>query len=110
MRKSKVIRRGASEYERKIAGKKYKFLIKTEKLGGILVEMEPGACSEVYEHEGEEIKIFIQGEVEYTVGEKVYHLKEGDVLWHQSDIPHRAKNIGDTKAVFFTVDTPPTVT
>jgi len=110
MRKSKVVRRGASEYERKIAGKKYKFLIKSEKLGGILVEMEPGAYSETYEHEGEEIKIVIQGELEYAVGEKVYRLKEGDVLWHQSDIPHRAKNIGDKKATFFTVDTPPTVT
>lgn len=74
------------------------------------MEIEPGASSEVYEHEGEEIKIFIQGKVEYTVGEKVYRLKEGDVLWHMSDIPHRVKNIGDTKAIFFTVDTPPTVT
>ena len=110
MREAKVIRSGASEYERKIAGKKYKFLIKSEKLGGILVEMEPGAYTEAYEHEGEEIKIVIQGELEYAVGEKVYRLKEGDVLWHQSDIPHRAKNTGDEKAIFFTVDTPPTVT
>jgi len=50
MRESKLIRKGAGEYERNIAGKKYKFLIKTEKLGGILVEMEPGAYSETYEH------------------------------------------------------------
>jgi len=110
MRGSKVVRKGSSQYERKIAGKKYKFLIKTERLGGILVEVEPGAYSEFYKHEGEEVKIVIQGELEYTVGEKTYSLKEGDVLWHQSSIPHRVKNNGDKKAIFFTVDAPPTFT
>jgi quercetin dioxygenase-like cupin family protein len=110
MKGSKLIKKGASEYERKIAGKKYKYLIKTEQLGGILVEIEPGADSEFYEHEGEEIKIVIKGEIEYTVGKKVYRLKEGDVLWHQSSIPHRIKNSGDKKAICFTVDTPPTFT
>jgi len=107
---SRLIKKGTSEYERNIAGKKYRFLIKTEQLGGILVEMEPGAYSEFYEHEGEEIKIVIQGEVEYTVGEKVYRLKEGDVLWHRSSIPHRVRNKGDEKATYFTVDSPPTFT
>jgi len=110
MEKSRLIKRGTSEYERAIAGKKYKYLIKTERLGGILVEVEPGAFSEFYEHEGEEIKIIIQGKVEYTVGEKVYRLKEGDVLWHLSHIPHRIKHSGDEKAIFFTVVTPPTFT
>lgn len=110
MQESKLIRKGSSDYERKIAGKTYKHLIKTERLGGILVEVEPGAYSEFYEHEGEEIRIVIQGELEYTVGKKVYHLKEGDVLWHESNIPHRVKNSGDKKAICFTVDTPPTFT
>lgn len=108
MKGSKLIRKGTSEYERKIAGKKYKYLIKSDQLGGILVEIEPGAHSEFYEHEGEEIKIVIQGEVEYTVEKKIYRLKEGDVLWHQSSIPHRIKNCGDKTAVYFTVDVPPT--
>jgi len=52
----------------------------------------------------------MKGEVEYTVGKTVYHLKEGDVLWHQSTIPHRIKNSSDKKAIIFTVDTPPTFT
>lgn len=110
MEESKLIRKGAGEYERNIAGKKYRFLIKTERLGGILVEIEPGAHSEFYTHEGEEIKIVIQGEVEYTVGEEIYKLKEGDVFWHKSDVPHRIRNTGDKKAIYFTVDTPPTFT
>ena len=110
MKGSKLIKKGASEYERKIAGKKYRYLIKTEQLGGILVEIEPGAHSEFYEHEGEEIKIVIQGEVEYTVGKKVYSLKEGNVLCHQSSIPHRIKNSGEKKVIYFTVDVPPTFT
>ena len=110
MKGSQLIRKGSSAYERNIAGKQYKFLIKTEQLAGILVETEPGAYSEFYEHEGEEIKIVMKGEVEYTVGKKVYHLKDGDVLWHQSTIPHRIKNNSDKKAIVFTVDTPPTFT
>ncbi len=110
MESSKLIRRGACEYERSIAGKRYKFLTRTERLGGILVEIEPGARSEFYRHEGEEIKLVLEGEVEYTVGDQVYQLKEGDVLWHQSHIPHRIRNLGDVKAVYFTVDTPPTFT
>jgi mannose-6-phosphate isomerase-like protein (cupin superfamily) len=92
MKGSQLIKKGASEYQRNIAGKKYKFLIKTEQLAG------------------EEIKIVMQGEVEYSVGKKVYHLKEGDVLWHESTIPHKIKNSSDKKAVVFTVDTPPTFT
>ena len=110
MKGSRLIRRGSRDYERNIAGKQYKFLVKTEQLAGILVETEPGAYSEFYEHEGEEIKIVMKGEVEYTVGKTVYHLKEGDVLWHQSTIPHRIKNSSDKKAIIFTVDTPPTFT
>ena len=110
MKGSQLIKKGASEYQRNIAGKKYKFLIKTEQLAGILIEVAPGAYSELYEHAGEEIKIVMQGEVEYAVGKKIYHLKEGDVLWHQSTIPHKIKNSSDKKAVVFTVDTPPTFT
>lgn len=110
MKGSKLIKRGSSEYQRNIAGKKYQFLIKTEQLAGILIEVAPGAYSEMYEHEGEEIKIVIQGEVEYTVGKKIYHLREGDVLWHQSTIPHRIKNSSDKKVVVFWVGTPPTFT
>lgn len=110
MKGSQLIRKGSSAYERNIAGKQYKFLVKTEQLAGILVETEPGAYSEFYEHEGEEIKIVIKGEIEYTVGKKVYLLREGDVLWHKSTIPHRIKNTSDKKAIFFTVDTPPTFT
>ena len=75
MKGSQLIRRGSSAYERNIAGKQYKFLVKTEQLAGILVETEPGAYSEFYEHEGEEIKIVIKGEVEYTLGKTVYQLK-----------------------------------
>jgi hypothetical protein len=76
MKGSQLIRRGSSAYERNIAGKQYKFLVKTE----------------------------------HTVGKTVYQLKEGDVLWHQSTIPHRIKNSSDKKAIIFTVDTPPTFT
>ncbi|RLF44363.1 MAG: hypothetical protein DRN17_04615 [Thermoplasmata archaeon] len=34
-------------------------------------------------------------------------MEEGDVLWHRSHVPHRAKNIGSEKAVYMTVGIPP---
>jgi len=50
----------------------------------------------------------MQGKVKYEVGNKSYVLEEGDVLWHKSTIPHRSTNIGDKKAIYFTVGVPPT--
>jgi len=65
-----------------------------------------GALSESYRHEGEEIHIMLKGKVEYQVGDRSYVMEEGDVLWHSSDVPHRAKNVGREKAVYLTVGMP----
>jgi quercetin dioxygenase-like cupin family protein len=101
-------KKGASQMERVINRKLFRLLIKTEKLEGIICELEPGASSEFYHHKGEEVRIMIKGSIEYQVGEKTYTLKEGDVLWHRSDVPHRGTNTGKGKAVYFTVGVPPT--
>jgi quercetin dioxygenase-like cupin family protein len=101
-------KKGTSQTERVINRKLFRLLIKTEKLEGIIAELEPGASSEFYNHKGEEIRIMIKGTIEYQVGNKIYTIKEGDVLWHRSNVPHRGTNVGKGKAVYFTVGVPPT--
>jgi len=101
-------KKGTSQSERVINRKLFRLLIKTDKLEGIICELEPGASSEFYTHKGEEIRIMLKGTIEYQVGDKTYHLKEGDVLWHRSDVPHRGTNTGKGKAIYFTVGVPPT--
>lgn len=101
-------KKGTSQTEREINRKLFRLLVKTERLEGIICELEPGASSEFYNHQGEEIRIMLKGTIEYQVGDKTYTLNEGDVLWHRSDLPHRGTNTGKEKAIYFTVGVPPT--
>jgi quercetin dioxygenase-like cupin family protein len=80
------------------------------KSGNIIViksELEPGAETDEYSHEGEEVRILLEGKVDCRVGNMHYTLEPGDVIWHPSNIPHKMKNIGNSKAVYITIGTPP---
>lgn len=89
-------------------GKIIQLLVKTESLEGMLIEMEPGSTfGEPYTHESEEIHLCVEGEVEFEVGGKKYLLKEGDVLWFDSNHLHTARNTSEKKCVFYSVVTPP---
>ena len=90
-------------------GKHLKLLFKSGKMEGILIEVEPGEdFGKQYSHDGEELHYVIEGEIEYIIGNDIYTLKQGDSLWHKSDIPHGARNPGTEKAVYLTIGTPPT--
>jgi len=92
-----------------IDGKHLKLLFKSGKMEGILIEVEPGEkFGKQYTHDGEELHYVIQGEIEYKIGDKVFKLGEGDSLWHKSNIPHSARNIGEKKAIYLTIGAPPT--
>ncbi|MFO7677129.1 MAG: cupin domain-containing protein [Thermoplasmatota archaeon] len=98
------------EYEKIIErhNKIYKFLFQTKKVEVNIAELEPGAESRLFVHNGEEIHIVIEGELEYTVDDKIYKLKKGDILWHKSTLGHKAKNNSDSKVIYLTIGTPPT--
>ena len=52
---------------------------------GILVELEPMTGFEgTYRHNGEEMHIVLEGEVEFTVVEETFLCQEGDILWHEA--------------------------
>lgn len=81
-----------------------------EYLESITVEMPPKSeIPEEYEHEGEEVRVVLEGEIEVDVAGEKHLLKEGDVMWHKSSAPHKIKNPTDKKAVYFSVNLPPSI-
>ncbi len=57
----------------------------------------PGADTgaDMLQHEGEEGGVILKGEIELTVGQEVYNLKEGDGYYFNSSLPHRFRNTSD---------------
>jgi len=103
----KLLRSGDQLSETKTPGKLFRLMVKSEKMEAIIAEIEPHTSSRWYKHDGEELHYILEGEIEYEVGEKSYKLNKGDLLWHKSDVKHRARNISDKKAKYATVGTPP---
>jgi uncharacterized cupin superfamily protein len=103
-----LIKKGEFETIIERKNKVYKFLFETEKIEVNIAELEPGSESRLFAHNGEEVHIVIQGELDYTVGDRVYKLNKGDILWHKSNLGHKAKNSSDKKVIYLTIGTPPT--
>ncbi|MCD6137268.1 MAG: cupin domain-containing protein [Deltaproteobacteria bacterium] len=108
MKKPILKRKGQYQAARKVPGKLFRLKFKTEHMEGVVATIEPDKKLETYIHEGEEVHILLEGRIEYVVGDETFVLEPGDVLWHRSDIPHGARNIGNTTAKYFTVGVPPT--
>lgn len=65
----------------------------------IMTDLEPGGVSGEFAmgHGGEEWCIILDGTVEYYLSPEKYVLKDGDCIYYDATIPHRVKNIGNTK-------------
>jgi len=101
------IKKGDETSITKKPGKLYRLMVKSHTMEAIIAELDPHMESKLFQHDGEEMHLVLQGEMEYTVGEKSYKLSEGDILWHKSMLKHHARNIGSEKVVYITVGTPP---
>jgi len=102
------IKKGEQTSEVKRPGKVYRLLVKSHHIEAIIAELDPHSESRWFQHDGEEMHLVLQGNMEYSVGEKSYKLSEGDSLWHLSSLKHRARNIGKEKVIYITVGSPPT--
>jgi quercetin dioxygenase-like cupin family protein len=102
------IKNGDEKSKTKKQGKVYRMVVKSQHMEAIIAELDPHAESNWFQHNGEEMHLVLQGEMEYTVGEKSYKLSEGDILWHKSMLKHHARTLGNEKVVYITVSTPPT--
>lgn len=92
-----------------VEGRGFKHIVKarTERMVVILTEMEPGAETDFYEHEGEEFRFVLYGKLECNVGGFVYELGWRDSMLHPSAVPHKVRNVGREKAIYLTVCSPP---
>jgi len=102
------LKKGDEKSKTKKPGKLYRLMVKSERMETIISELDPHAESRWFQHDGEEMHLVLEGEMEYTVDEHSYKLNEGDILWHKSNLKHRAKNMGSEKVVYMTIGTPPT--
>ena len=105
----KFIKKGDEQKRTEKLGKIYRLMLKSENMESIIAELDPHAESRWFKHNGEEIHIVLEGEIEYTVGDKSYNLGEGDILWHKSSLKHRARNTSSKKVKYITIGTPPTL-
>lgn len=100
-----VRRKGESQKSIALDDVTVELLTSAEYLESMTVVMPPGSeIPEEYEHEGEEVKLVLEGEIEVDVAGVTYSLGKGDVMWHKSSAPHRVKNPSDLKAVYFSVN------
>ncbi len=90
---------------REAGGIKYTTKMETERMHVIIAELEPGAETEEYIHEGEEFRLVLEGEIECEVEGRIFRLKEGDAIWHLSSRRHKMRNVGGRKAKYITVRT-----
>jgi transcriptional regulator with XRE-family HTH domain len=67
-----------------------------------------GESAGAIRHVGEEVGYIVAGEIELTVGERVFRLAAGDAFVFESDQPHHYRNPGRERASIFWVNTPPT--
>ena len=102
------IKSGESKQVIEESGKIYKTMIESENMELNIAELDPGSESRWFQHTGEEVHLVLKGKLEYTIGEKIYKLNEGDILWHKSSLKHRARNVSSEKVIYLTVGTPPT--
>jgi transcriptional regulator with XRE-family HTH domain len=49
-------------------------------------------------HEGQECVYLLSGELEFRTPEEVHHLRQGDCLYFDSDVPHAFRSLGDEPA------------
>ena len=60
-----------------------------------------------YSHDGDEVGLILQGELELWVGERHFHLREGDSFAYSSREKHRYRNPGKVETVVIWAISPP---
>jgi transcriptional regulator with XRE-family HTH domain len=77
------------------------------KIEMILVRLKPGLDSSAMAHEGEECALVLKGRVVITVADVDYELNEGDSIYYDSGLPHKARAAGNEPAEIVSAITPP---
>jgi transcriptional regulator with XRE-family HTH domain len=73
----------------------------------IIMRLRPGADPAARAHEGEECVLVLKGKVVITIGGVDYELDEGDSIYYNAGLPHRACVVGNDEAELVSAITPP---
>jgi quercetin dioxygenase-like cupin family protein len=106
MTKAILMKRGKSLDDKQVNGALFRNVYKKKELGANITHLLPGAKTEQFKHNGQEIHYIIAGKVTFHVGKEKYHMLEGDMLFHDSGDTHWSKNSGPCEAVYLTISTP----
>jgi transcriptional regulator with XRE-family HTH domain len=69
-----------------------------------IVRFPPGrAASRLFEHEGREFQLVLDGRINFTYGDKVYDLGRGDSMYFDSSVSHGSVATGPNEAVVLAV-------
>ncbi len=63
-------------------------ILSSERMTAIFVTLAPNAIVPKHRHEPEQIMVVVEGECDQIIGGKLYHLKEGDVVYYASNEEH----------------------
>ena len=74
----------------------------------IYTRLPPGSESaESYTHAGDGVGFVISGEMEIWVGDRFFHLRQGDSCSYSAGEPHRYRNSGPLEAIVVWAISPP---
>ncbi|RXT05820.1 cupin domain-containing protein [Ammoniphilus sp. CFH 90114] len=77
------------------------------KMDPLIMELQPAQNEKRFnQHSGEEFYYVLDGEVDFTIEEEVFHLKKGDAIHFPSHIPHLITNPLSTPSKLICVLTP----
>ena len=102
------LKKGQSTKEKKKGDRLYRMKFKSRRMEATVAVLESGTESALFTHKGEEFHLVLEGTVVYEVGNEHFIMEEGDLLWHDSSTPHRARNPYSKEAMYITVGSPPT--
>jgi electron transfer flavoprotein alpha subunit len=72
-------------------------VMENDHIRAFMVTIEPKQAHKpvAYKHEGEEFLFVMEGDLRLTLGNKIHHLKSGESIHFNSDVPHKLKSISN---------------
>lgn len=87
-------------------GSKIRLAARGEKMTAVLSSWEPGSRSSPHAHPNEQVAFCLEGAMVFTIGDREYLVRKGDVVWIPADTPHNQRNDGAETAVFAEIFSP----
>ena len=81
-------------------GSKIRLAARGEKMTAVLSAWEPRSQSTLHSHPHEQVAFCLEGSMIFSIGDREYPVKKGDVVWIPANIRHNQRNEAEETAVF----------